>query len=175
MSTQIPAYCPSCGAVFASRLLLSGDVSNLTLQGNKESCPFCGGMADTAEGVFDIAKDIISVISAPRITHQMLSTFSVAVERAYAKKTPPEELIKTAEAIDPSLGKTIRKICEIKKPYYFAGLLIILLVIKSCNLNLNVTLDVNQLIDQLKSTSPTMITSPQREDEEGPSQQDINK
>ena len=158
--TQIPALCPSCGAIFVSRLISIGDnVKNLTLMNNKETCPFCGNLADTAEGVFDIADNIISVISAPHITKQMLSALSIAVKKAYTEKTQPEELIKTVEKIDPSLGETIRKYS--KTPFYLTAMLLIYLAIKSCTVDVEQKLDVNQLIDQFKSASPAQIISPQ--------------
>jgi hypothetical protein len=156
-STMIPAHCPSCGAVFQSRLLsISGDVKKLTLSGNKETCPFCGNMANTAEGVFDIANSVISVISAPKITNQMLQTLGAIVKTAYKEKSDPEVVAQEAEEIEPSLGKIIRTISK-RKSLYLTGLLLIILTIKSCSLN--ISLDVNQLIDQLRGVAPNTITT----------------
>lgn len=153
----IPAHCPNCGAVFRSRLLsISGNVKNLTLSGNTESCPFCGSRANTAEGVFDIADGVITVISAPHITAEILMAFGAVVKKAYAEKTDPEDLAKQAEKIDPTLGKLVRSVSS-SKPYYLTSLLIIFLVIKSCNLKID--LDVNRLIDQMKGLAPTEIAT----------------
>ena len=158
MSSLIPAYCPNCGAVFPSRSI-SGNFSNLTLRGNKESCPFCGEMADTAEGVFDIAGDFISIISAPHITKQMISDLSVAVKKAYKEKITQEKLAEEIGKIDPSFGNAIGKV---RGGYFIAALLIILAIIRSCSVD--VSIDANQLIDQLTGKSPTDIVSEQKDE-----------
>lgn len=154
---QIPALCPSCGALFASRAFnVSGNVKNLTLSSNKETCPFCGGLADIADGVFDVAGNVLSVVSAPSITKQMLAAFSAAVKKAYEEKKPPEELAKEVEKIDPSFGEIIRKSGS-SKQFYLVSLLLIFTAIKSCNVD--VKLDANRLIDQLRGTPPAAVTS----------------
>jgi len=163
----IPAHCPTCGAVFRSRILsISGNVKNLTLSGNTETCPFCGSIANTAEGIFDIVNDIITVITAPDITKEMLAAFDAIVKKAYQEKTDPEDLAKQAEEIDPTLGKLVRSASS-NKPYYLTGLLLLILTIKSCNFNIN--LDVNKLIDQLKDVAPSYITTKIVDDKEGKS------
>lgn len=160
MSLQIPAYCPSCGAVFASRLIsISGNVSNLRLSGNKESCPFCGEMADTAEGVFDIAGDFISIISAPHITKQMISELGATVTKAYKEKITQEKLAEEIGKIHPSFGDFISKV---SKKLFKLALLIIIGIIGSSPVNVNLSIDVNRLIDQLTGKSPTEIISGQK-------------
>lgn len=73
---QIPASCPSCGGLFASRgIQLGPGVKNVTLSGNREECPFCGAWADIADGVFDVIDGILSIVSAPDITQQKLSAW----------------------------------------------------------------------------------------------------
>jgi len=154
---QIPALCSSCGALFASRAFnISGNVKNLTLSGNKETCPFCGGWADIADGVFDVADNVLSIVSAPNITKQMLGAFGAAVKKAYEVKKPPEELAKEVEKIDPSFGEIIRKSGSNKK-FYLVSLLLIVAAIKSCNVD--VKLDANRLIDQIRGTPPAAVTS----------------
>ena len=89
-AVQVPASCPSCRALFASRALhIGGNVKNVTLIGNKETCPFCGGWAYLADGVFDVADNILSVVAAPNVTRQMLAAFGAAVKQAYEEKKPP--------------------------------------------------------------------------------------
>ena len=154
---QIPALCSSCGALFASRAFnISGNVKNLTLSGNKETCPFCGGWANIADGVFDVAGNVLSIVSAPNITKQMLGAFGAAVKKAYEVKKPPEELAKEVEKIDPSFGEIIRKSGSNKK-LYLVSLLLIVAAIKSCNVD--VKLDANRLIDQIRGTPPAAVTS----------------
>ena len=157
--SQIPASCPSCGAIFPSRLIaVSGNVKDLTLSGNKETCPFCGQLADTVEGVFDMADGIIEIVSAPHITKQMLDALAAAVKNAYGDKTDPSDLAKEEDAIDPTLGTLVRAFGS-KNQLYMTMLLILYFTAKSCsvNVNLDVKLDANQLLDQLRGRPPAAV------------------
>lgn len=156
----IPASCPNCGALFASRAFnISGNVGTLTLIGNKETCPFCGGWADIVDGVFTIANNVISVVSAPNITKQKLYAFERAVRAAYEAKTEPEHLAKEVEKIDPSFGQVVRNNIGKNKNLYAATLLICLAAIKSCSVDVEVKLDANRLIEQLTNAPPAATMS----------------
>lgn len=158
-SVLIPALCSSCGALFASRTIsIGGNVENLTLSGNKETCPYCGGSANLADGVFDVAGNILSVVSAPNVTKQMLAAFATAVKKAYEERKPLEELAKEVEKIDPTFGEIIRK-AGTNSRFYIVALLLTLSAIKSCSVD--VKLDANQLIDQIRDKSPAAVTSAQ--------------
>jgi hypothetical protein len=154
----IPAVCLSCGALFPSRFasLFGGTNVNLTLRGNAETCPYCGRLAHVADGVFHIAGDILTVVSAPHITREMLAALSAAVRKAYQDKKPPEEVAQEVEKIDPALGAVIRK--NASTPLYWLVLILILAAIKSCSVN--ITLDANRLIDQLQGVPPASVIEP---------------
>jgi hypothetical protein len=154
---QIPVSCPACGAVFASRgFVFSGNIQNLQMSGNKESCPFCGSAADVAEGIFNITDSIISIISAPTITKTMLVALESSVKNAYLNKTPKDELADEVTKIDPSFGDLIRNASTTNR-LYLTFLLLLLAFIKSCTVN--VKLDANQLIDQIRGVQPSITTS----------------
>lgn len=160
MSSAIPASCPSCGAVFPSRLANFGgaNIKNLTLIGNKETCPYCGSMADVANGVFNITESIVTVVSAPNVTKEMLAKFSHAVQEAYRDKTAPEDLAREVEQIDPRFGEIIRD--ARKNPrLYTVALILILAAIKSCSVEVKV--DANRLIDQIQGVAPSSMLSDQ--------------
>lgn len=153
----IPVSCPHCGSLFASRAFhISGNVQGLALSGNKETCPYCGSMAHIADGVFNVANNVLSVVSAPNITKQMLAAFEAAVKKAYAEKTAPEQLAKEVEKIDPSFGEAVRKAGS-NNHLYVASLLIALAAIKSCSVD--VKLDANRLIEQLINSPPAVVIS----------------
>jgi hypothetical protein len=159
----IPAACPSCGALFVSRFIsVGGDVKDLMLSNNRETCPYCGAMANTADGIFDVTDGILSVVSAPNITRQMLANFEAAVKSAYANKTPPEQLAREVESIDKSLGDVVRKVGK-NNHLYIAALLVILAAIKSCNVDVKV--DANRLIEQVTQSPPAAVVgqNPQQE------------
>ena len=113
-------------------------------------------MAHIADGVFNVANNVLSVVSAPNVTKQMLAAFEKAIRVAYANKTPPEQLAKEVEKIDPSFGDAVRKIGT-SNHLYLAALLIFLTAIKSCSIE--VKLDANRLIEQLTDKSPTVASS----------------
>jgi hypothetical protein len=121
-----------------------------------ESCPFCGGMAHIADGVFNVANNVLSVVSAPSVTKQMLAAFERAIQVAYANKTAPEQLAKEVEKIDPSFGDAVRKAGSFNH-LYLSALIIFLAAIKSCSVE--VKLDANRLIDQLTDKQPAVIVS----------------
>lgn len=148
----IPAHCTSCGAIFSSRAIsIEGSVHNLTLCNNSETCPCCGGRAFLAEGVFNIANDVISVISAPTITLEMLKRLGVAVQEAYKDSNKVSQLNEVAASIDPEIAKVVSTITSSNK-LATVGLFLLAMAIKSCSVD--VSIDVNQLIDQLKEQPP---------------------
>lgn len=148
----IPAHCHSCGAVFLSRMIaIEGSVQNLTLSNNSEPCIYCEGRAFLADGVFNIANDVISVISAPDFTLEMLRRLGVAVQEAYKDPSKVSQLKEVAESIDPELANVINKITSSNK-LTMVGLFLLAMAIKSCSVDVNI--DVNRLIDQLKEQPP---------------------
>ncbi len=154
MSSTIPSHCPSCGAVFASRAYSFENVSGLTLSNNTEPCPNCEGTAYLADGVFDIAGDVVTIISAPKLTKDLLQKLGVAVQNAYKDKSKVPELLELADSIDPSISKAVKNIVSSNK-LSFVGLFLLAMAIKSCSIN--ISLDVNELIDQLKEQPPQSI------------------
>lgn len=148
----IPSHCHSCGAIFPSRMIsIEGNVQNLTLSNNSESCPFCGGRAYLADGIFSIADDVISIVRAPAFTLEMLQKLGVAVAEAYKDRSKTNQLNEVAESIDPKLAKVVKKITS-SNGLTMIGLFLLAMTIKSCSINVDV--DVNKLIEQLKEQPP---------------------
>ena len=168
MSGGVPilASCPNCGAIFPSAfgsMFGSGTARRVGFEGNTETCRFCGGEARTADGVFDITRNVITAVSAPHITLVMLAAFEAAVRRAYKEKKAPEELAKDVEKIDPTFGAVVRETGSRSNGHFYRyALLAILATIASCNVKLDARLDLNQLMDQLRNTPPAvMISAPE--------------
>jgi len=154
----IPAHCLSCGAIFQSRLIsVSGNVTNLKLSGNIESCPYCGSMAKTAEGIFSITNNVLNIISSPEITKQMLHNFSSIVRNAYNDEIDVKTLIVEANKINPELGDLIKK--EQSNLFFRSLLFMLIVILPSCSIDVNVSLDINQLIEQMTNTPPSKIVS----------------
>lgn len=135
---------------------ISGNIQGLKLRNNSETCPYCGGIAFVADGIFDIANDVISVINAPSFTKEMLQKLGGAVVDAYRNPEKTDELIKFTESIDPNVAKTVKHLASSHK---LIGLFLLAWAIKSCDMsvNVNVSLDANQLIEQMKSEPPQSV------------------
>lgn len=142
----IMAHCEYCGALFRSRAFggISGNIT-LTLTGNKETCPNCGQMANIADGVFDIAGDVIRVISAPDITKAMYQQFLDLTRKVRSEEINHGMFVEMADAIDPRLGKAARIFQKNKK----AGILVLVLLWLYMNVNFDIKMDVNKLYDQV--------------------------
>ena len=152
---SIPSHCHSCGAIFPSRLIsISGNVKGLELSNNSETCPNCGGRAFLAEGIFDIAEDVISIINAPSFTKKMIEKLGVAVVEAYKDPNKTDDLHKVAESIDPEIAEAVKRVTS-KGNLALVGLFLLAMAIKSCNVN--VSLDVNELIDQITEQPPQSV------------------
>jgi hypothetical protein len=152
---RLPAFCPSCGAVFASVLAIGGGSG--VFRGNVQTCPRCGATARIADATFQtVAGEVLATVQAPGITRPMLIAFSAAVRRAYAEQTPPEVLAEEVEKINPAFGAVVRKSSH-GGFYRMALLLIILAVIKACGETSK--LDLNQLLDQVMHMSPAAVVA----------------
>ncbi|MCZ6796741.1 MAG: hypothetical protein O7D36_02195 [Gammaproteobacteria bacterium] len=133
-------------------------VTNLLLSGDKETCPFCGNWTDIGDGVFDIADNVISVVSAPNITLNMLKALETVAKQAYRENLTPDEAIEAANAISPDF-KNLLKSIPLINGFFKVGLLFILHAINRYKQNIDSisSLDVNKLISQVTGKSPTDI------------------
>jgi hypothetical protein len=143
----IPAYCKSCGSIFASRAFrITGNVS-LHLAGNRETCIVCGQMADIVDGTFHATDGFLKMIGGPTLTRDILEQFSSLVERAATKEISLDALEKEVGELDPTLGEAISQILK-KSPFAIVTLLIVVLTLKACHFNVEAKVDINQLWDQ---------------------------
>jgi hypothetical protein len=83
VSTRFPAFCPSCGLIFESRLLaVEGTATNITLSGNREQCPSCGSWAELPDGTFNVIGETIEILAASRLTRARLRRLADILEMA---------------------------------------------------------------------------------------------
>lgn len=64
---SVPVHCPYCGLGFTSRVFHIENSSDITLQGNRETCPRCGQLANIQDGTYDFVGNVISAIRAPGV------------------------------------------------------------------------------------------------------------
>lgn len=140
---KIPAHCTHCGLQFYSDSFIGGSgARNITLRGNKTNCPRCGGWANFVDGVFDLQDDQLHLVNGPPLTHAMMARLQQVIDRAKAQIGESERLLAEVADVSPELAAEIRK----RGLSYFVILLVLIWLIKS--VSLNVTVDLNRLIDQ---------------------------
>jgi hypothetical protein len=105
MPTQIPSFCPHCGLIFPSRAFnFGGNVTNLVLTGNRETCPRCGQMAELPDGTFNVVDDTIEVLQATPLTRARLSDLANVLDRARRGAIADEDLADAVEREGNSSG-----------------------------------------------------------------------
>lgn len=147
---SITASCPNCGAVFNSAFadMFGGNVRGLSMRGNVETCPQCGALANTAEGTFDIIDGVAQLIAGNKFSANDLAAFEKMIRESYLKKSPSDQLVKEASALNPALGEAVRMAASGGAKTWATMLVFMFLMVKSCSVNVDVKLDLNQLIDQ---------------------------
>ncbi|SDZ82688.1 hypothetical protein [Nitrosospira multiformis] len=154
-NTQIHAACPSCGALFRSRFQIGGNALNVVLLDNKETCPFCGTLADTQEGTFDMVNGVLRMVRDAELTREMCSRLENLAIRAYREKMPEANVIGEIKKISPSLGQ------QFPKMSIYTFLVVIAMVSRSCTFSfenkLEIKLDATQLISQIQGQNPASI------------------
>ena len=93
-TSPIPAYCSTCGVIFAVNLFRvegSGTIS-LTLSGNVTTCINCGSTANIADGVFELTSEAIKLLAGPQLTSELLRVFYRTVKRGLEEKKSVEDI-----------------------------------------------------------------------------------
>lgn len=151
---RVPALCPSCGGISEIRLPFAmGPGTRVHLAGNMTNCPYCGSIAQVADGVFEIAAGAIKIISAPDITSAMLTNFGQLISATYQGKASTDNLEESARIIDLRLGAAVQ-LAKQSNGYTWVVLLMLAFFISQC---VNVDVDANRLIDQMIGLPPERI------------------
>lgn len=146
---MIPSYCPNCGNLFQSRAFhFSGNVGQVTLQGNRETCPRCGRWANIADGVFEITHGALRLIQGSRATQDMLDRFAEMLQQANDGKLSPSDLEERAADLKPELGQAVAEMRRGSGTLWSAAVLVVLTALTGCKVNLNADVDLNRLVDQ---------------------------
>ena len=89
----------------------------------------------------------------------MLAALSDAVRSAYETSKSADEVAAEVERINPAFGALVREAARGK--LFRTALLLILAAIATCDVD--ITLDVNELIDQVRDDSPRTLMSSHRD------------
>lgn len=107
----LPVHCDNCGLDFEGRgIAIAGNVENLTLRGNRESCPRCGAMAHIVEGTYNVRDGVLQALSATPLDRALLERLMPIVQRAQAGEIPPEEAGAEIGYLSPELASAFARV-----------------------------------------------------------------
>jgi hypothetical protein len=114
-------------------------------------------MADIVDGTFDATDGVLSMISGPALTRDILERFTGLIGRAAQKEISLDVLKKEATDLDPALGEAVSQILT-KSPWALVILLLVASTLKSCHFNVDAKVDLNQLWDQWTANRQGIVT-----------------
>ena len=100
MALEIPAYCPTCRALYPSGIVL-GEGASATLLGNVSNCPR-GHTTQVLEGTMEVRDGVLHV------QRQRIEKIKRLALKAVSGKTDAEEALKAIEVLAPSLAPVIK-------------------------------------------------------------------
>lgn len=155
----IPAYCSSCNRGFSSSFeIVSGTA---TYSGNRAQCPYCGNLAELVDGEMAAKGGTLTILKGGANTARLLVKLAESARDAGNQNKTIEEFVEVAEKIDPAIGLLAKKLgenCGTNKPTKKWWLVIaagLTVAASSCDVNINIDVDVNQLAAQLLKQSPS--------------------
>lgn len=78
---NLPVICEHCDELFYSKLLRPGkSITDLTLYGNSETCPYCKKQTGLLEGRFNIHNGVIDLIDGPQVTVDALKKIQEIID-----------------------------------------------------------------------------------------------
>ncbi|TGQ94613.1 hypothetical protein EN851_03395 [Mesorhizobium sp. M8A.F.Ca.ET.208.01.1.1] len=105
-------------------------------------------MADIASGVFDVVDGALQEIKEAQLPKIALERFHKLMGRAQLREISEDDLEKQAAQIDPKLGLLVKTMRGKGLGFFGAVLLVLMLALSHCQFNVNVSLDINKLVDQ---------------------------
>lgn len=127
---MIPAFCDSCGTAFESGIFIE-DCLNVTLSGNKAGpCPKCGSMGSVIDGVFNVSRDLIEIISAPAWTIDRLERLAALLAAIRDTRDDPQAALDRAKSQEPELRNVLDALPKTRMELYaFITMLIALIAV----------------------------------------------
>ena len=153
MSVPVVAWCPGCNAFIRAYLPITGEGATLVVKGEVHvTCPKCRQKASAPGGEFKVDREQMTRLSS-KLTKQQADNLQGRLTKWRDAGMHPEVLQDIVENYAPELRGLVdfaRKQPGSQTRVYLALLFVILmLLVKSCKLNVNVNLDINQLLDQI--------------------------
>jgi hypothetical protein len=141
----LPAYCSNCKLIFPSQGIGGGGGGTANFQGNKETCPRCGFLADVADGTFAFDDGIVRLIKGSAWTRQQIAMMERAYRDLAEKKEVTPGVLDVLEKVSPNLGTAANAVTGKYGKGVLAALTLMALLSRC---NLNVDIDVNDMMKQ---------------------------
>lgn len=105
---MIPAFCPRCGAAFASGIVV-GFGAKVSLRGNMSRCRRCGAMAAIPDGFMEILDGAIKLFSGPDFTRDVYKAIGIAVDDLRSGRATERQAISDVTAKSKKAGTAFRE------------------------------------------------------------------
>lgn len=115
---------------------------------SKTNCPKCGGPAQIGDGTYRLEDEALTLVAGPPMTWDMIAALKGVVDEAKKHSSTTDDILASIADISPELAATLKSKFALPA---FALILLLIWLIKS--VELNVTVDLNRLIDQAWSVA----------------------
>lgn len=123
------AVCTYCKLIFEDRGIVIQDSTNVTISNSSTTCPKCRSRAKYLDGTFNFdSNGIISVLSAPQFTIDILNRIKSIVMDVQNRKISPEDFQKEVDAMPPVIRSVLKLIIP-KEPSGFWAMVGTLLLV----------------------------------------------
>jgi len=144
---RIRVFCTGCGALTPSGVNAAPGTT-VMFKNISTRCIHCGSTAHVDDSVFQIAENSINTIARSVSDKEKIEKFKSLIRNVYNKERDFDKAAKDAEKISPDLGRVIQ---EAKGAGAFSGsvLLVLLFILSQCQIDIDVTVDINKFLDQM--------------------------
>lgn len=80
----------------------------VAIVGNYESCPECGELTRSPEGMFQLGDELMKALSQPRVTRESIQTFRDTAQAVAAGSRNADDAAKALEEVDPLFAQILR-------------------------------------------------------------------
>lgn len=111
---NFPASCSTCGHIFLSGINASNS-KNVTLRGNKQNCPSCGGWAEIVEGTFDIdhgPAPTFKQTGGAAVDSELFTRLGLILIQAKLERLKPSEIVEKIGPHSPTLAKRLSAVMD---------------------------------------------------------------
>ena len=159
----MPAFCDTCGTVFASGFWVE-NCRNTSFSGcSSGPCPNCGGTGHIPDGVYDVTANVIKLISGTAKSFHQLKQLADILRTAQKENLSKDEVVKRIDEEVPELT-SLSSILPKTRNELYAFLTLILtaigLLITAYSTATNTSLSEDEIQSMIENTIERSIVQP---------------